>query len=56
MTAMDELTVNFEEQRTHRRGGANRLVGSTAEARRRMFQRDRRDGAWPPVVVVMEES
>jgi hypothetical protein len=27
MTAMDELTVIFEEQRTHRRGVANRLAG-----------------------------
>ena len=56
MTAMDELTVNFEEQRTHRRGGANRLVGSTSRGSTTHVQRDRRDGAWPPVVIVMEES
>jgi len=34
MTAMDELTVISEEQRTHRRGVANRLAGSVREARR----------------------
>ena len=38
MTAMDELTVIFEEQRTHRRGVANRLAGSVHEARQRLSE------------------
>jgi hypothetical protein len=56
MTAMDELTVIFEQQRTHRRGVANRLVGSVHEARRRLSRRGWRTGAWPPVIIVMEGS
>jgi len=35
---MDELTVIFEEQRTHRRGVANRLAGSVHEARQRLSE------------------
>jgi hypothetical protein len=35
MTAMDEMTVIFDEQRTHRSGVANRLVGSAHKAGRR---------------------
>ena len=34
MTAMDELTVISEEQRTHRRAVVNRLAGSVGEPRR----------------------
>ena len=56
MTAMDELTVIFEEQRTHRRGVANRLVGSVHEARRRLSQCGWHAGAWPPVIIVAEGS
>jgi hypothetical protein len=56
MTAMDELTVIFEEQRTHRRGVANRLVGSVHEARRCLSQCGQHAGAWPPVIIVAEGS
>jgi hypothetical protein len=56
MTAMDELTVILEEQRTHRRGVANRLVGSVHEARRRLSRCGWQAGAWPRVIIVAEGS
>jgi hypothetical protein len=47
MTAMDELTVISEEQRTHRRGVVNRLAGSVREARRGLSEVTVAAGAGP---------